>query len=106
HLDRRRHGTAATNRTGRFPKLSLEQRQKVIALKGKATQEAIAAQFGVTARTVARIHTRLAITAIARESKEGIRCPKLRTSRPPPSPLCRAACCCASSPTCMKPPSS
>lgn len=47
HLDRRRHGTAATG-IGNRSKLTLEQIGQIRALKGKQTQMETARQFGIS----------------------------------------------------------
>lgn len=47
-LDRRKHGTAVSHRTGWKGKLTLEQREQIVALKGKKTQREIADMFGVS----------------------------------------------------------
>lgn len=55
HLDRRRHGTAATNLWGNKGKLTAAQKEQMRALKGTMTQVEIGAMFGVPFQTVSRI---------------------------------------------------
>lgn len=54
-LDRRRHGTAATNRHGPTGKLTSSDKMAILALRGKLPQRAIAAKFGVHFETISRI---------------------------------------------------
>ena len=56
HLDRARHGTAATNLYGNTGKLTKQQRQEIIDLKGKMTQREIAKLYGVRFQTISRWH--------------------------------------------------
>lgn len=46
--DRRKHGTAVTTRTGRRSKLTLDQIERIRALKGKQPQMTTARQFGIS----------------------------------------------------------
>jgi len=48
HLDRRRHGTAATNKWGNIGKLSREQIDQIRGAKGTETQMATARRFGIS----------------------------------------------------------
>lgn len=48
HLERRKHGTATTNRHGYLGKLTDEQIDQIRALKGKQTQMATARQFNIS----------------------------------------------------------
>lgn len=54
HRDRRAHGTAATNTTGKVGKLSVAQKRRLVELAGRKTKTEIAAVLGVNRRTVAR----------------------------------------------------
>lgn len=54
-LDRRRHGTANTNPTGRTGKLTPMQKHEILRLRGKMTQAKIAARYGVHFETISRI---------------------------------------------------
>jgi hypothetical protein len=55
HLDRRRHGTHVTNRTGSAPRITKEQKREIQALEGKMTQVDIGAIYGVPFQTISRI---------------------------------------------------
>jgi hypothetical protein len=55
HLDRRRHGTHATNRTGPIGTITREQKREIQALEGKHTQVEIGAMYGVPFQTISRI---------------------------------------------------
>lgn len=57
-MDRRGHGTAATNKWGSGGKLTIVQKQEIIALKGQKTQLEIANMFGVHFQTISRLHLR------------------------------------------------
>lgn len=48
HRDRRKHGTAATNRWGNAGKITREQIDGIRAAKGVETQMATAARFGIS----------------------------------------------------------
>lgn len=54
-LDRREHGTHATNPWGNKGKVTIEMASAVLALKGKLPQAKIASQFGISCPTVRRI---------------------------------------------------
>lgn len=56
HLDQREHGTSITSRYGRNGALEPLQVKMILALKGVATQAAIAEQFDVSEETIRRIH--------------------------------------------------
>lgn len=56
HFDQRDAGTGATSRGGRHGYLEPIQVQMIRALRGVATQAAIAEQFGVSEETIRRIH--------------------------------------------------
>lgn len=55
HLDRRRHGTTATNRYGNRGALSAEQVRTIRARQGAATQAQLAKEYGVSPDTIGRI---------------------------------------------------
>lgn len=55
-LDRRRHGTHATNKTGSRSPLTEAQRQEILSLKDRLSIQKIANKFGISRQTVARIH--------------------------------------------------
>lgn len=55
-LDRRKHGTTVTNDSGWTGKLTDQEIRKVIALKGRKTQQQIALMFGVSQSTVQYWH--------------------------------------------------
>ena len=48
HKDRRRHGTAATNKYGSRTRLSVEQIDYIRSVKGKVSPYEIARQFGIS----------------------------------------------------------
>lgn len=50
------HGTSARNRWSRFGRLTQEQVTAIKALKGKETQDKIAARFGISASSVRDIY--------------------------------------------------
>lgn len=54
-LDRRRHGTAKTNKWGAGGKLSEADKAEIRALRGKMTQAKMALKFGVHFETISRI---------------------------------------------------
>lgn len=54
HLDRRRHGTAATSRYGSRSPLTREQIAEIRASKGRETQMATAKRFGISHANVRR----------------------------------------------------
>lgn len=56
HLDQRSAGTQHTNKYGPTGALEPAQVKMIQALKGVATQAAIAEQFGVSEETIRRIH--------------------------------------------------
>ena len=57
-LDRRKHGTAATNKYGQHGIVTPEMAATIISLKGKASQEKIATQFGISKKTVRNVFGR------------------------------------------------
>jgi hypothetical protein len=54
--DRTAHGTAGTNTGGNRTGLSPVSVEQILALKGQRTVTSIAAEFGISRRTVERIH--------------------------------------------------
>lgn len=54
HKDRRKHGTAATNRYGPRTRLTDEQVAQIRALKGRQTQMQTAREFGISHASVRR----------------------------------------------------
>lgn len=67
-LDSREHGTQARNPWGAAGKLSRNQIAEIWALKGRETQEKIAARFGMSASTIRDIYlgrTHLGMTVVA-----------------------------------------
>lgn len=55
HLDRRGHGTACTNPVGPAGTIPKEHKAQIRALKGKHSQNKIAAMFGLPFQTISRI---------------------------------------------------
>lgn len=56
-LDKRANGTASkTNPWGQKGKLTPAEASAILALKGKATQDALAKAFGITEKSVRNIH--------------------------------------------------
>lgn len=58
HLDRRRHGTSATNKWGQHGKLSLDTVRAIRCLEGLTTNMELARRFDVSVDTIRRIFTR------------------------------------------------
>jgi len=55
HLDRRKHGTAATARNGRRGIVTVQMATEILKLRPIATQDRIARRFGISKPTVRRI---------------------------------------------------
>jgi hypothetical protein len=55
-LDRRKHGTAGTNKYGRNGKVTVEIARQVLLLRGKETQDATARRFDISKPTVRNIY--------------------------------------------------